>query len=262
MDLGLAGKRALVLGSSRGLGFAVADALAAEGARVVIASRSEAAISSAAADIAGRHGVEVIGRVCDVARLSQVDALADAALTDLGGVDILVNNTGGPPAGPISQVPLATWEDMFRTMVVSVIHITSRLLPGMRERKWGRVLMMTSTGVKQPIPVLGISNTLRASLMNWAKTISLEVAADGVTVNMIMPGRIKTDRTRELDGLRAEREGRPIEEIQAESCAQIPIGRYGTVEEFAAVAAFLASERASYVTGIGLAVDGGLIKAS
>ena len=147
-------------------------------------------------------------------------------------------------------------------MVVSVIHMTGRLLPGMRERKWGRVLMMTSTGVKQPIPILGISNTLRASLMNWAKTISLEVAADGVTVNMIMPGRITTDRTRQLDGLRAELEGRPVEDIRAESCGQIPMGRYGDVEEFGAVAAFLASERASYVTGVGLAVDGGMIRAS
>jgi 3-oxoacyl-[acyl-carrier protein] reductase len=147
-------------------------------------------------------------------------------------------------------------------MVVSVMHMTGRVLPGMRERKWGRVLMMTSTGVKQPIPILGISNTLRASLMNWAKTISLEVAADGVTVNMIMPGRITTDRTRQLDGLRAEREGRSIEEIRAESCGQIPMGRYGNVEEFGAVAAFLASERASYVTGVGLAVDGGMIRAS
>ena len=195
-------------------------------------------------------------------RMPQVDALADVALAEMGGVDILVNNTGGPPAGPISQVPLATWEELFRTMVVSVIHITSRLLPGMRERKWGRVLMMTSTGVKQPIPILGISNTLRASLMNWAKTISLEVAADGVTVNMIMPGRITTDRTRQLDELRAERAGRSLEDIQAESRAQIPMGRYGDVEEFAAVAAFLASERASYVTGVGLAVDGGMIRAS
>lgn len=262
MDLGLSGKRALVLGGSRGIGFGIANELAAEGARVMLCSRDQAACEEAAARIAQAHGTDVVGRACDMADFDAVDATAAAAEAGLGGVDILVNNTGGPPPGPISAVDSGTWEAQFRAMVVSVIRMTNQILPGMRQRKWGRILTVSSSGVVEPIPILGISNTLRVALVNWSKTLDLETAPDGITINVLLPGRIDTDRLRSIRDLTAKSQGISIEQADQELAAPIPVGRVGTVEEFAALAAFLASERASYLTGQVYAVDGGMIRSS
>lgn len=258
MDLGLNGKRALVTGASRGIGFAIAQALADEGASVVLASRDGEACVARAAEISERGAGSATGTACDMGDLDAVDGLAAFALEHLGGVDVLVLNTGGPPFGPVSAVETATWREHFETMVLSVMRLTGHLLPSMRERGWGRILMVTSTGVVEPIPALGISNALRVSLVNWAKTLSFEIAPDGVTINVVMPGRIATERMEQLYRARAESEGITVDAARKAVEESIPAGRVGTVEEFAALAAFLAGESASYITGSAIAVDGGL----
>jgi 3-oxoacyl-[acyl-carrier protein] reductase len=189
-----------------------------------------------------------------------VDRLVGGLADGPGAIDILVNNSGGPLPANISAVTAEDWLKHFQAMVVTLIETTSRVLPGMRERGWGRILTIASSGVIQPIPNLGISNTLRASLVNWGKTLSLEVASDGVTVNTILPGRIQTERLEQLDAVASQRQNKSLEEVAAANKAQIPVGRYGTVEEFASVATFLLSERASYVTGTVTLVDGGAVK--
>jgi 3-oxoacyl-[acyl-carrier protein] reductase len=177
----------------------------------------------------------------------------------LGPVDVLVNITGGPPPTPAMGQDPALWTKHFQAMVVSVIAITDRVLPGMKSRGWGRIITSTSSGVVAPIPNLGISNALRLSLVGWSKTLSREVARDGITANIVVPGRIATDRIRFLDEAKAKREGRPVEVVSAESTASIPVGRYGNPEEYADTVAFLASTRASYITGSVIRIDGGLI---
>ncbi len=258
MDLKLDGKRALVLGASKGIGHAIASGLAAEGAEVIVASRDGEACKSVAGELTARHDVRVLGTSCDMGDLDAVDRAAAFADDEFGGIDILVNNTGGPPFGPISQVDSDTWRQYFESMFVSVTRLTGHLLPGMRERGWGRVLLVTSTGVVEPIPQLGISNAIRIALTNWAKTLSLEVAPDGVTVNALMPGRIDTDRIRQLYQVGAEQRGVKPEEVAAEVAGAIPMGRVGRPDEFAAMAVFLAGEPASYITGTTTAIDGGL----
>ena len=260
MDLGLKDKRALVLGASKGIGRGIAEELAAEGTRVIIASRDGDACQAVAAEIAGAHGVEVLGTACDMTDLDAVDRVAAFAEDAFGGVDVLVNNTGGPPFGKISEVDSDTWRQYFESMFISVTRLTGHLLSGMRERGWGRVLLVTSTGVIEPIPHLGISNTLRIALTNWAKTISLEIAPDRVTINALMPGRIATDRIQQFYEVAAKQQNVDIEVIKADVAASIPMGRVGRVDEFAALAAFLASERASYITGTTTAIDGGVSK--
>ena len=260
MDLGIRGRHALVLASSQGLGFSVASALAAEGVSVMLASRDEARLKAASAALVAGHGVRVETCACDLASADSVDALADAALSAFGSIDILVNNTGGPPAGVVTSIDVGTWYRQFDQMIMSILRITGRLLPGMRSRGWGRILTIASSSVIQPIPHLGISNTLRPALVAWSKSLSNEVAADGVTVNVILPGRIGTARVEELDRLASARQGKPVEEIVKQAQSQIPMGRYGRVDEFGSVAAFLVSERASYITGSVVRVDGGAIR--
>lgn len=260
MDLGLKDKRALVLGASKGIGRGIAEELAAEGARVIVASRDGEACRTVASEIATEHGVEVLGTSCDMSDLEAVDRVAAFAEETFGGVDVLVNNTGGPPFGKVSEVDSETWRQYFESMFVSVTRLTGNVLPGMRARGWGRVLLVTSTGVIEPIPHLGISNALRIALTNWAKTISLELAPDGVTINALMPGRIATDRIAQFYEASAAQQGGDIETVKAKVAASIPMGRVGRVDEFAALAAFLASERASYITGTTTAIDGGVTK--
>lgn len=260
MDFGISGKRALVLASSRGLGLGIAQALAAEGAQVILCGRDRERLAAGveAINSAGKGRAEAIPT--DLTQAAQIDALTASVDQKLGGIDILVNNVGGPPPKAITAVSIDEWRSQFGTMVLALLRISNHFLPGMRQRKWGRILTIASSGVVQPIPNLGISNALRSTLVGWSKTLASEVAADGVTVNVIAPGRIHTDRVDENDAGVAKRDNKSIEDVRRASSAQIPVGRYGTVQEFAAVATFLLSVPASYVTGSIIRVDGGYIR--
>ena len=259
MDLGLAGKRALVVGASQGLGRASAVALLGEGAHVVGAARSAAKIEAwrgaLPADQAARLSVSAL----DLADPASVDRLADALLAD-GGVDVLINNCGGPAPGGVLDTAEGTWAKAFASMAASVFHLTDRLVRPMLERGWGRVITIGSSGVVQPIPNLAVSNAIRGSVAGWSKSLADEVAGRGVTVNMVLPGRVATERLESLDQSRAGKQNLDLDEVRRRSQAEIPAGRYGTPEEFAAVVAFLASAPAAYVTGSMIRVDGGLIR--
>ncbi len=258
MDLGIAGKTALVLGGSGGLGRAIAKALAREGAKVAVAGLRSETVEASLAELAELKA-RAIGLTWDLADLTQIDGHVARIEAELGPVDILVNNTGGPPPTPAAGQATALWSKQFQSMVLSVIAVTDRVLPGMRARGWGRVITSTSSGVVSPIPNLGVSNALRLSLVGWSKTLAREVGPDGVTANIVVPGRIATDRIAFLDQARAKREGVDVAQVAADSIATIPVGRYGKPDEYGDVVAFLASERAAYLTGSVIRVDGGMI---
>ncbi|MGW8434566.1 SDR family oxidoreductase [Nocardiopsis sp. NPDC055879] len=258
MDLGITGRVALVTAASSGLGRAMALALAAEGVKVAVTGRDSERLR-ATVDACRATGVEAVGIEWDLAEHGRAREVAERVAADLGPVDILVNNTGGPPPTPALGQEPALWRDMYAAMVLPVIELTDAVVGGMRERGWGRIITSTSSGPIAPIPNLGVSNTLRASLHSWSKTVATEVAADGVTANVIVPGRIATPRVDSLDRARAEREGLSVEEAQAKGRASIPAGRYGDPAEYGAVAAFLASRQAAYVNGSVIRVDGGQV---
>jgi 3-oxoacyl-[acyl-carrier protein] reductase len=260
MDLGVKDKIAMVGGASRGLGFSVARVLAAEGARVSIASRSEAAVNDAARRIAEETGADVLPVACDVARADAIERWHAETMRRFGGVDLLFTNSGGPPPGAFLNFDDAAWRQAFELLVMSVIRSIRLALPSMQARGGGSILVSTSSSVKEPIVNLTLSNVMRSSVSSLAKTLSLELAPQRIRVNQLIPGRIATDRLRELDEANAARGGISVEQQTARVIATIPMGRYGDPDEFGRAAAFLLSDAASYITGATLQVDGGLIK--
>ena len=254
MDLGINGKVAVVAAASQGLGRACAQALANEGARVAILSRRPEELEKVAKEIGAALPV-----ACNLAVASEIEAAIEKVKEKLGPVSILVNNCGGPPAGTFDTITEKQWAEAFEQVFLSALRLTRAVLPMMRAAKWGRVVNIVSSSVEQPIPGLIVSNAFRPALAGWAKTLSAEVAADNILVSCVAPGRILTSRTEVLDRAAAEKSGRPIEQVRAERLVAVPLKRYGTPEEFGAAVAFLASDRASYMTGSVLRVDGGAV---
>jgi len=261
MDLGLKNKVALVAAASRGLGRAVAEELATEGASLIICSRQTETIGRAGAEIKQQTGASILALAADVSNSEDVARLVQSAVDRFGRIDILVTNAGGPPAGQFENFKLSQWEDATRLLLHSAVELSRHVLPGMKERRWGRILNITSIAVKQPVDNLILSNSLRAAVTGFARTLANETASFGVTVNNIMPGYTRTERVEELSRMMAEKEGITPEEFVARWEKEIPMRRIGTPREFAALAAFLVSERASYITGTSIPVDGGWIKA-
>lgn len=259
MDLGLHNKRALVLGASRGLGAAIARTLAAEGATVIAAARNVAATDAWVAELPEEMRSRIFVASLDLADLASIDSLV-GVLTDAGGVDILIGNSGGPPPAEAREARREDWLTHFEAMAANLFHLAQGLLPGMVARGFGRIVTIASSGVEQPIARLALSNGIRSAVIGWSKTLSAEVAAQGVTVNVVLPGRIHTERVDQLDKAAADRNGTTADEAAKASRATIPMGRYGTAQEFADVVTFLASERAGYVTGAKIRVDGGAIR--
>jgi 3-oxoacyl-[acyl-carrier protein] reductase len=256
MDLRLKGKTAFVLGGSKGLGRGVADALAAEGVNVAVVARGKEALENAAAEIRERAGVRTVGIAADTGNWETLERAVNEARSQLGPIDILLNNGGGPPPSPVIGIKPELWESQFHSMVLNLFRITELVLPEMRARKWGRIINVASESVVQPIPAIGISNTLRGAVVGWAKTLSGEVGRDGITVNTLLPGPFATDRVLQV----AERQGITREEVAQRVARNVPVGRIGTPEEFGAVAAFLASPLAAYITGSLIRVEGGNIR--
>jgi 3-oxoacyl-[acyl-carrier protein] reductase len=261
VDLQLAGRVALVNAASRGIGRAIAEALAAEGAVLVISARDEAAISQAAGEIAAAAGTEVLGIAADVSAPGTAERLVAAAVDRFGGLDILVNNSGGPPFGHFADFGDAAWQDAFDLLLLSVVRMVRAALPYLRAGGRGRVINIASTSVKEPIPGLILSNSLRAGVAGLARTLADELAPDQITVNNVLPGSILTDRLRAGSAARAEQAGTHVDDlIRAEVGQRVPLGRVGEPEDLAALVAYLCSTAAAYVTGQTIAVDGGLMR--
>jgi 3-oxoacyl-[acyl-carrier protein] reductase len=261
MDYELTGRVALVNAASRGIGRGIAEALAAEGARLVISSRDEAAITKTAAEIAAAHGTEVLPVAADVATAESAELLVAATVERFGGLDILVNNSGGPPGGVFTDFDDAAWQAAFDLLLLSVVRMVRVALPYLRASGRGRIVNVESTSVKEPIPGLVLSNSLRAGVAGLARTLATELAPDQITVNTVLPGRILTDRLREPFVEPARRAGIEVDDLaRAEVAKEIPLGRVGEPAELGALVAFLCSAGASYLTGLTLAVDGGRMR--
>jgi 3-oxoacyl-[acyl-carrier protein] reductase len=259
MDLGLKGKTALVLGGSKGLGRGVADALAAEGVAVAMLARGKEALDKAVEEMTAR-GWRAIGVSADLADWPSVERAANSARDQLGPIDILLNNSGGPPPSRAIGIAPEVWEAQFRAMVLVFFRLTDMLLPDMRKRGWGRIINVASESVVQPIPQIAISNTLRGAVVGWAKTLAGEVARDGITVNTMLPGAFETDRVLQIQRATSAQQGLSLEEIAQRAARNIPVGRMGKPSEFGAMAAFLASPLAGYITGSMIRLDGGSIR--
>src|SRR5436309_7029220 len=261
MDLGLKDKVALVAAASRGLGRAIAEELAAEGAALILCARGADALNRVSEQIEREWGVPLIAVAGDVAKAEDVGRIVAAGLDRFGRIDVLVTNAGGPPAGRFESLSRSDWDAATALTLNSVLELTRAVLPGMRERRWGRILNVTSIAVKQPVDNLILSNSLRAAVTGFARSLANEVAQFGITVNNIMPGYTRTERVQELSRMMAEKEGITPAEFVARWEKEIPMRRIGQPREFAALAAFLVSERASYITGTSIPVDGGWIRA-
>jgi len=260
MDLGLKGKVALVAAASQGLGRAVAEELAAEGASMILCARGEEILNATCDAIREETGADVLGVAGDLSKLADIERIVSEGVNRFGQIDILVTNTGGPPTGKFEAISREDWDDAIRGLLTSVLDLTRLVLPGMKDRRWGRLLNITSIAAKQPVENLMLSNSIRAGITGFAKTLATEVAEYGVTVNNIMPGYTATERVEELAQTLAERGGVDAASIRSGWESEIPMKRLGTPQEFAALAAFLVSERASYITGSSVAVDGGWIR--
>ncbi|GAC1514184.1 MAG: SDR family oxidoreductase [Gemmatimonadaceae bacterium] len=260
MDLGLRGKTALVAASSRGLGRAVAEELAAEGANVALCARGGEALRATADAIRRETGVRVVEVIADVADPAGIERLMDDTTRELGNVEILVTNAGGPPAGTFESHNAAAWQAALRLNLESVLNLTRAVLPGMKARGWGRIINITSIAVKQPVDNLILSNSVRAAVTGFSRTLANEVANHGITVNNVMPGYTRTQRINDLAERTALQRGTTSEAERSRWEEQIPMRRLGDPREFAAMVAFLASERASYTTGASIPVDGGWIR--
>jgi len=262
MDLGLRGRTAIVAAASRGLGKGVAHVLAGEGANVVMFSRHPNAIEAAAKEVraAAADGAKVLGVAADATKLTDLERVVKTTIDAFDAISIVFNNAGGPKPGTFETLTDADWYAAVDLNLISAIRLTRLCLTHMRARRWGRVIVSTSSSVKQPIANLMLSNAVRSATTAWAKTLSDQVAQYGITVNCLAPGRIDTERVRQLDEDAAQRQGKAREEVEREALASIPVRRYGRPEEYGAAAAFLASAPAAYITGVTLLVDGGLYR--
>lgn len=259
MDLGLTDRVALVAASSKGLGRAVAAELASEGCKLLICARGEAALKATANELSST-GAQVCAELVDLTDPVDIDRLVASGLRQFGRIDILVTNTGGPPAGPFESHDRDAWQLAVRQNLDSVVNLTRAVLPGMREHGFGRIINITSIAVKQPVDGLMLSNSMRAAVTGFARSLANEVASAGITVNNVLPGYTHTERLQQLASKLAADAGTTAEDALAGWESEIPMGRVGTPREFAAMVAFLASERASYITGTSIPVDGGWIR--
>lgn len=254
MELGLSGKRAIVLAGTKGLGRAAATALAGEGCRVAVCARDGEAADALARELGG------FGAACDVADAAALDRFLEASLAALGGVDVLVTNCGGPAAGATDALADDDWQYAFELVFLSAVRACRRLVPIMRDHGWGRVVLVTSGSVREPIPGLALSNAFRPALAGFAKTLALEVASDGVLVHCVMPGAFLTDRGRGLAEDAALQRGVELDQVLAEMRGRVPVGRLGEPEELGRMVAFLASEACSFTTGSVIPVEGGQVR--
>lgn len=260
MDLGLKGKVALVAGASQGIGKAIAERFAQEGARVSICARGEEKLQETAESIRKKTGGEVLAVTADMTVAEDIQRFVVETAAQFGRLDIVVTNAGGPPPGEFMQLTDADWEKAFRLSFLSALRLAREAVPHLKKAGGGRIINLSSYAVREPVPGLVLSNALRSGVIGWAKTISRELARDRILVNNVCPGRIDTERHRKLNEDRAKRWNRPLEEVTKEMQAEIPLGRYGAPEEVADLVVFLASERAAYITGTTIQIDGGLIK--
>lgn len=256
MDLELRDKTAMVWGASKGLGLAIAECLAEEGASTILAARNRQRLDQAVSRITAKGG-KAAAAAADIGNWQSVEQALSSMRAMFGDPDILINNSGGPPTIDVTHVDAALWQNQFEAMVLNQMRLTEAVLPAMRARKFGRIISVSSTSIIEPFAALAISNSLRAALAGWMKTLASEVAKDGVTVNLLLPGSFATERVSDLDRLAAERQGVDVSEVAQANIRDIPAGRYGEPKEFGQLAAFIASPKAGYITGSALKIDGG-----